>query len=459
MSVVDMLQSNGTLASWGEGPGGYYGQTFVADGAALAELQFIFASNSGNTDYRVYITSWTGSGPGTILWQSALLQVGTLATPTSVTVAIPNIGLTVGTKYAFILDTSVGLLSGSSAGSLAARDPFSVGYPGNYAGGEFFFNPFETGTVAGNLALAPFVLDSFDLAFRLTFGDVANSPPVANDDTASVSEDSSVVGNVLANDSDLDAGDSITVTGISFDATSGTIGAPIQGLYGTLTLHADGSYSYAADSDLLDTLSDASGLMDVFTYEISDAAGQTASASLTVNVSLVNDARTTIGTNRPDIIFGDRDGLVGAEDTIFGGNANDQLFGLAGADVLHGEQGNDRLSGGEGPDRFVFSKSGGDDIVTDFEHGLDHVVLNGITLKSIGMVDLDDNDIADAVLRFSSGSATLMNVGDIDVTSDIISVSSSPSGALSGHAGNIAMGDLASGGAFVHPPPDMIFGF
>src|SRR6185436_19567784 len=134
----------------------------------------------------------TGSGPGAILWQSELLQVGTLSSSTLVTVTIPNLHLTDGAKYAFILDTSVGVLGGSSAGSLAARDPFSAGYPGDYTGGEFFFSPFETGTVAGNLALTPIILGAFDLAFKLTFSDVANSPPVAHDDTTSVSEDSSV---------------------------------------------------------------------------------------------------------------------------------------------------------------------------------------------------------------------------------------------------------------------------
>jgi hypothetical protein len=54
-------------------------------------------------------------------------------------------------------------------------------------------------------------------------------------------------GNVLANDYDVDTGDSKTVQGVvSGTATgpvSGQVGAAVAGLYGTLTLNADGTWS------------------------------------------------------------------------------------------------------------------------------------------------------------------------------------------------------------------------
>ncbi len=56
-------------------------------------------------------------------------------------------------------------------------------------------------------------------------------------------------GNVLTNDTDPDRnGEQLTVTGVSTGATSGVIGSGLNGLYGTLTLNADGSYRYVLDN-------------------------------------------------------------------------------------------------------------------------------------------------------------------------------------------------------------------
>ncbi|HWT12814.1 MAG TPA: Ig-like domain-containing protein [Allosphingosinicella sp.] len=107
----------------------------------------------------------------------------------------------------------------------------------------------------------------------------ANDAPVANDDTASTSEDAAVSGNVLANDTDVD-GEALTVT------NPGTY----VGAYGTLTLASDGSYSYAPNAA-------ANGLavgevgQDTFTYSASDGTAAD-SATLTVTVNGANDAPT-----------------------------------------------------------------------------------------------------------------------------------------------------------------------
>jgi VCBS repeat-containing protein len=46
----------------------------------------------------------------------------------------------------------------------------------------------------------------------------------------------------------------------------------VRGAYGTLTIHANGKYSYAADADILDTLSPgAVSPREIFTYTVSDA--------------------------------------------------------------------------------------------------------------------------------------------------------------------------------------------
>ncbi|HEX8402418.1 MAG TPA: Ig-like domain-containing protein [Allosphingosinicella sp.] len=176
-----------------------------------------------------------------------------------------------------------------------------------------------------------------------------NDVPTANDDVAAAVEDGpAVTGNVITgSDTDPDTSDVLSVV----DVSGGAVGRRIQGDYGTLILNADGSYSYSADADLLDTVpTGTTGLKDVFTYKVSDGKGGTDTATLTINVALADDDRTYTGTGGSDTITGDQD-RAGAEDTINGRDGNDKLFGLAGADTLNGGDGNDELYGGDGIDR------------------------------------------------------------------------------------------------------------
>ena len=81
-----------------------------------------------------------------------------------------------------------------------------------------------------------------------------NDAPVANDDNFSTNEDTSLIGNILANDSDID--DSVAdlvVTRLTDTAN------------GTLTLNADGTFDYVPDADFFGT--------DTFTYQLEDANG------------------------------------------------------------------------------------------------------------------------------------------------------------------------------------------
>ena len=60
-------------------------------------------------------------------------------------------------------------------------------------------------------------------------------------------------------------------------------GTQLAGTYGTLTLKADGSYGYAADH--AGAVRSGSTVDDVFTYQVQDASGATATARLTVHVA------------------------------------------------------------------------------------------------------------------------------------------------------------------------------
>jgi VCBS repeat-containing protein/CshA-type fibril repeat protein len=123
-----------------------------------------------------------------------------------------------------------------------------------------------------------------------------NDAPVAAPDIASTPEDTLLTGNLLGNDSDPDAGDSLTVTrfvvdGVTVDVPAGAVGGStlIAGI-GTLTVKADGSYSF-------NPLTNWNGNVPTVSYSIRDSAGATASSSLSITVGGVNDPPTANDDN------------------------------------------------------------------------------------------------------------------------------------------------------------------
>lgn len=79
--------------------------------------------------------------------------------------------------------------------------------------------------------------------------------------------------------------------------TSSTgVGTSITGDYGTLTLNANGSYSYKADPNKI-----TANVQDVFTYTVRDADGDLKTSTLTINVQDVTvNPLTTVGSVRED---------------------------------------------------------------------------------------------------------------------------------------------------------------
>jgi VCBS repeat-containing protein len=126
----------------------------------------------------------------------------------------------------------------------------------------------------------------------------ANDPPVSVADTGNAVEDitltTTAATGVLANDTDIDAGDTKTVSGVAFGATSGVVGSGLAGTYGTLTLNADGSYSYLANKGPAEALGVGQTATDVFSYTMRDSAGATSTANITFTISGANDAPTAV---------------------------------------------------------------------------------------------------------------------------------------------------------------------
>ncbi len=119
----------------------------------------------------------------------------------------------------------------------------------------------------------------------------ANDAPDAVNDTGAVLEDGTLTvaaAGVLTNDTDPDTLDSKTVSQVGGSAAN--VGHALAGTYGTLTLAANGSYSYVADQAAADTLAASATATDTFTYQISDGHGGVDTANLVITVTGVNDA-------------------------------------------------------------------------------------------------------------------------------------------------------------------------
>ena len=125
----------------------------------------------------------------------------------------------------------------------------------------------------------------------------ANDAPVAQNDSVTASDQTpapQATGNVLPNDGDVDANDNLQVVAVRTGAeggsgTAGVIGQPIIGLYGTLVLNADGSFTYTIDQNnplVLAAAGLGQVLQDVFTYTINDINGASDQAELLINLDV-----------------------------------------------------------------------------------------------------------------------------------------------------------------------------
>ena len=153
-------------------------------------------------------------------------------------------------------------------------------------------------------------------------------------------------GNVLTNDTDPVASDTLTVTAIkNAGGQAGVVGQPITDAYGTLTLNADGTYTYQASSS---AVLPASGVVqDVFTYTEDNGHGGTATSTLTVVVT--GSGTTYLGGSSGTTITAPN----GKSPVLDGGAGGDIVSAHNGAATLIGGPG-DTLSGGNGADTFVF---------------------------------------------------------------------------------------------------------
>ena len=131
-----------------------------------------------------------------------------------------------------------------------------------------------------------------------------NDAPVAALDFVVVKEDVTLAasGNVLANDSDIDHNDLLSVVSVRIDPNSGIVrsagaGTTLIGQLGTLTINADGSYSYQLDNNnpQVQALAANSGTAEQFLYTVRDASGAAVEGRLTIAIQGTNDAPVVTG--------------------------------------------------------------------------------------------------------------------------------------------------------------------
>lgn len=114
-----------------------------------------------------------------------------------------------------------------------------------------------------------------------------NDGPVAGDDATSTGENAApATGSVMANDSDVDRLDTISVTGWS-GGQLGSAATIENGAGASVTLNADGSY--VVDASAADALSAGETIAQQFQYTLSDNHGATDAATFTVTVTGAND--------------------------------------------------------------------------------------------------------------------------------------------------------------------------
>ena len=251
-----------------------------------------------------------------------------------------------GTGNVLANDTDVNSVANGETEAVAdfANSGGAVGTPGGTlagtygtlrlnADGSFTYVVDNGNTVVQGLRTSANTLaDTFTYTMRDTVGATAtttltitirgaNDNPVAVDDTGTAVEaggvnngtpGSDATGDVVFNDTDVDNvafGETRTVTAIrtgseAGSGATGVLGRGLAGAYGTLTLNANGTYTYVIDNDnaavqALRLL--ANTLTDTFTYTMRDTDGAIDTAQLTITLRGAND--NPVATNDRNIAF------------------------------------------------------------------------------------------------------------------------------------------------------------
>ncbi|MEL6573911.1 MAG: CHRD domain-containing protein [Pseudomonadota bacterium] len=111
----------------------------------------------------------------------------------------------------------------------------------------------------------------------------------------------------------------------------------------------------------------------------------------------------------------------GGNDILSGNSGANQLNGQAGDDILNGEGGDDILIGGEGSDTFTFEGAFGNEVITDFEVGIDRLDFSDFGDDFADDIDVEQVNNGTLLTLGDNGSVLLAGVNDFDFDDDFVS--------------------------------------
>ena len=114
-------------------------------------------------------------------------------------------------------------------------------------------------------------------------------------DTAAYDSFDNLTGTLAGND--VDHGETASLSYAALDGSS-AVNTAVAGLYGSLTVNADGTYTYVPNAAAINALHDGS-YTDTFTVQTTDVHGAISSAVLTVDVTGANDTPSILGEVDP----------------------------------------------------------------------------------------------------------------------------------------------------------------
>ncbi|MEM9496075.1 MAG: Ig-like domain-containing protein [Pseudomonadota bacterium] len=299
----------------------------------------------------------------------------------------------------------------------------------------------------------------------------ANDAPDAKNDALSTNEDSATSGNLLVNngagaDSDVDDGDTLTVSAVN--GQSGNVNSQIALASGALLrVNADGSYTYDPNGKF-ETLSagGASGV-DSFTYQVSDGKGGFDTATATISISGRNDApvaaNDAFSTNENSTVTGNvlasnggvADSDIDAGDTlrvtkVNGASISGSVTLASGATVSMNASGAFSYNPGSAFDNLAQGASASESFVYEISDGKGGVDTATATITVNGLNDAPvarNDSLSTTEKSTSSGNLFADNGGGADT--DIDDSDSFTITSVNGLTGNVGGQITTSKGALV----------
>ncbi|WP_353409500.1 Ig-like domain-containing protein, partial [Pseudoteredinibacter isoporae] len=162
---------------------------------------------------------------------------------------------------------------------------------------------------------------------------ITDTAPVANADTDTTDADTNATGNVRTDvgGADVDGADAAEITGVVAGTQTGDItggvNTPIAGSLGSLTIQADGSYTYTPGAGAA-ALAEGATATDTFSYTLKDNDGSFSTTTVTITVTGTTDGAPTV------TIIDNNAGATGDESVVEDGTLTGNTFTIAAPDGL-----------------------------------------------------------------------------------------------------------------------------